>query len=167
MRTETFCLYHQVGQVGPRKHLDTDNSTLVEGKLHTNSIISVEREYFRHVRHVRTDSPGQLIVHSPVPDITHPAVYRTDRIWTGHREMVGGRRLKIWASPQEGWILPDRSIVQGLLHSAGWTQVVAAEMIGVDGSNFRKWLRRKHNMPFSAWRALLHFAGFCEPNPRF
>ena len=122
--------------------------------MYVENIIDIEREYFRHTK-IRLDGPGVLKITSDIPDITHSAYFHIDKNWSGVREQIQERYLKIWATPEEGWQVPDRSIMQGLLSANGWTQSQAASKLGISIQNFKKWLQHKHAMPFTAWYTLL------------
>ena len=54
---------------------------------------------------------------------------------------------------------PTADEIRAVLKQAGLTGSMAGQLLGVDGRTIRKWTGGERDIPYSAWRLLLHEYG--------
>lgn len=151
----------------------TQNLTRYQGEPEGPTTAELaEAAYWRAVV-TRTEGPAAFVV-APGPGldlIVDSGRYRLDRTWHGVREQDTRRWLRYWARPLErggeDWPGIEAHHVRGLLAAAGWSQLHAAQVVGVDARTMRKWCAGE-GMTYPAWVLLRDLAleAIAERNAR-
>ncbi|MBF0368550.1 MAG: hypothetical protein HQL52_03745 [Magnetococcales bacterium] len=138
------------------------------GFFYPETPLEAETAYFHAVRSVRRGDPGSIKLTSDIPGLPG-AYFRTDSDWSGPREQNPERHKMIWATPEEGWTGPTRWQLKGSVKVAGLTKQGAAELVGKNLSQWKKWesdpatAKNHHGIPWASWFAFLIRTGMYPP----
>lgn len=147
-----------------RTYTTTGGDGRIDGDIAYHSTATeAEAAYWRNCAQ-RTDGVGVAHLHPPreMGNLVAPGRYRLDREWRGPREQEHARWLRLWALPLErggepwGGVQPHE--IQGIIDAAGWSQVSAAQALGVDPRSMRRWVAGDRAMGFAEWVLLRDLA---------